>query len=426
MRVNFYLKRTDAEETCVYARFFVNKQEVKIYLNETVEPKYWNAETHRGVRSSKFIGHSEFNTRLDNIEQKIKEVYRRLQNDSNGNMVSTKLLKETICEELYPDRNKPRQSTLMGLFATMIDESERGVRLNPKTGKSVSEATIKTYRTTFQHLTDFRLKGNAVEFNSVDMDFYNRFKNYLIEERKLRNNALGKHIQILKTVLNEGLERKLHTNTSHKSRNFAVIHEKSDSIYLSVGELALFSEIDLRAKPTFDHVRDLFLITCYTALRQSDVSRLSSDNFKEDGFIHVRQQKTNDDVAIPINDEVRRIFEKYNGDLPPAISDQKTNKYLKEIGEMIEALHVLVTLNYTKAGKAVSETVKKYKLLCTHTGRRTFATNEYLTGTPVQFIMSVTGHQSEKAFMRYIKLSQKDKARMVKLIWDNRNKLRVA
>jgi len=426
MRIKFHLNRTDVKETGIYARFFVNQKDVKIYLNETIEPKFWNRKAKRAVQSSKFIGYSEFNSRLDSIEQQINEVYRRLLNDSDTGVVSLKLLKERIKEALYPERAKAGQTTLMGLIACIINESEKGLRHNRKTGQTVSEATIKTYRTTNQHLTDFQAKGNAVEFAEVDMDFYNEFKKYLIEECQLRNNSFGKHIQILKMVMNEGLERGYHNNTAHKRKSFAVIHEKSDSIYLTINELDLLADLDLSKKPTYEHVRDLFLVSCYTALRHSDASGLTSENFKEDGYIYVRQQKTNDEVAVPIKDEVLRIYEKYGGDMPPAISDQKTNKYLKEIGEMIVEFHVPITLNYVKGGKTVTKTVKKYELLCTHTGRRSFATNEYLAAMPVQFIMSVTGHQSEKAFMRYIKLSQKDKAKMLKVSWDNRKKLCVA
>jgi integrase len=45
----------------------------------------------------------------------------------------------------------------------------------------------------------------------------------------------------------------------------------------------------------------------------------------------------------------------------------------------------------------------KWKLITTHTMRRSFATNEYLKGTPIQRIMAATGHKSVKSFFKYIK-----------------------
>ncbi|HET6256442.1 MAG TPA: hypothetical protein VFE32_20370 [Puia sp.] len=50
--------------------------------------------------------------------------------------------------------------------------------------------------------------------------------------------------------------------------------------------------------------------------------------------------------------------------------------------------------------------------------RRSFATNEYLAGTPTLTIMAITGHKKEKAFLRYIKLVPSDHARLLKDYWE--------
>ena len=56
----------------------------------------------------------------------------------------------------------------------------------------------------------------------------------------------------------------------------------------------------------------------------------------------------------------------------------------------------------------------------THTARRSFSTNEYLAGTPTLTIMAITGHKTEKAFLRYIKLVPSDHARLLKEHWEKR------
>ncbi len=53
---------------------------------------------------------------------------------------------------------------------------------------------------------------------------------------------------------------------------------------------------------------------------------------------------------------------------------------------------------------------KKYELLTVHTARRSFATNAYLEDVPILSIMKITGHKTEKAFLKYIKISQEDNA----------------
>jgi integrase len=64
----------------------------------------------------------------------------------------------------------------------------------------------------------------------------------------------------------------------------------------------------------------------------------------------------------------------------------------------------------TRGGKNVQETFLKYELVSTHTARRSFATNLYLADIPSITIMKMTGHKTEKAFLRYIRLTQEQNA----------------
>ena len=71
--------------------------------------------------------------------------------------------------------------------------------------------------------------------------------------------------------------------------------------------------------------------------------------------------------------------------------------------------NVIVT-EYKGGKNKRTDTVKmKYELIGTHTARRTFATNMYLAGdVPVHSIMKITGHRSEKSFLQYIVLENKE------------------
>ena len=58
----------------------------------------------------------------------------------------------------------------------------------------------------------------------------------------------------------------------------------------------------------------------------------------------------------------------------------------------------------------VKTTVPKYKLIKTHTARRTGCTLMYLAGIPTIDIMKVSGHKTEKEFLKYIKVGKKETA----------------
>ena len=56
-----------------------------------------------------------------------------------------------------------------------------------------------------------------------------------------------------------------------------------------------------------------------------------------------------------------------------------------------------------KGGKQKMEKIEKYKLVHTHTARRTGATLMYLAGIDIYDIMKVTGHTTPKMLKKYIR-----------------------
>ena len=92
-----------------------------------------------------------------------------------------------------------------------------------------------------------------------------------------------------------------------------------------------------------EHVRDLFVFSCFCGLAYSDVANLRQENIQKsfDGnlWIITKRQKTNTDVNVPLLDIPKMILKKYKGKLPdgkilPVISNQKLNAYLKEIADI--------------------------------------------------------------------------------------------
>lgn len=100
---------------------------------------------------------------------------------------------------------------------------------------------------------------------------------------------------------------------------------------------------------------------------------------------------------------------------PKAISPQKANEYIKEVAAKIDLLKEEVVINSTHDGVRISKTLPKYKLIENHTARRSFATNAAARGIPYQFIMPITGHKTEKAFLRYIKIEGRNSAKLFRL-----------
>lgn len=427
MTIVFTLKNPNSEtQSPIYARIFYEGFEVKFYISEKINPKFWDNKTKRAKQIAKFREYPEFNERLNRISSNIQTIYRNYLNDHDNkipNIVNFKLILNKALKKIEPKEDK--EKSFFPFFENIIKQSESGARLQPINGKPYSKSTISNYKGTFNVLNEFQAnRRRKIDFNTIDMDFYSDFTEHLSKRLNLAANTIGNHIKVLKTILNDATERGINNNIQYKSRKFSTTKQETDSIYLNEKELQEIEDLDLSKNLRLDNVRDLFLLGCFTGLRFSDFSILKTEQMK-DGFIEIKQiTKSNNPIVIPIHPVVKKIVEKYNGKLPKAISNQKTNKYLKEIAIKVQSLQKPFETNKTKGGMKILKTYKKYELLGTHTARRSFATNEYLKGTPSITIMAITGHKTEKAFLKYIKLTNTEHAQHLKLIWNERNNLK--
>ena len=68
----------------------------------------------------------------------------------------------------------------------------------------------------------------------------------------------------------------------------------------------------------------------------------------------------------------------------------------------------------------------KWEMIGTHTARRSFATNAYKAGIPSITIMAITGHRTETAFLKYIKVTLEEHAEKMQEIWVSMSRLRKA
>ncbi|MEI7581191.1 phage integrase SAM-like domain-containing protein [Runella sp.] len=334
-----------------------------------------------------------------------------------GYLVKKGMTKEKLINAidayLHPATGK---ITLFDYIDKMVTDSTNGRRL--KDGQKLNHRTIQRYNTTKQLLQDFQKEyKRPIDFGTIDIDFYKDFNAYMVNVKDYKPATLGKHVSTLKTFLNEATEESINTNLIFKSKAFKAVEAESDSIYLTEDELAAMYALDLSDSPRLDKVRDLFLIGANTGLRFSDFTTIKPHNLKKvaNGYdLEIIQYKGKAKVVIPVNDTLLAILDKYSNVLPKPISNQKLNNYLKEVAKLVPQLQALVTIVFVKGGKEYEETTPKWERVTTHTGRRSFATNAYKRGKPTLAIMAITGHRTEKAFMKYIKASKSEHAEMMR------------
>lgn len=248
--------------------------------------------------------------------------------------------------------------------------------------------------------------------NSVTEEFLDDFIIYLQNEG-LRHNTIVGYIQKIQSMIRKASQYNYAVDNTYDEIHMH--EEESHAVFLSMNEITriyYYKFIHQDKRKARERIRDLFIIGCLTALRYSDYSSLTRDNF-QDGYIVKRTKKTNVTVKIPMHDYVYEIIEKYNGDIPGGLCIQYFNKYLKVIMKEI-GLTDKITYSYTIGGKLKTIIKEKWELISSHTARRSAATNLYLTGRMKTLeIMKLTGHRSEQNFFRYIRLNNEDTARSI-------------
>jgi integrase len=392
----FVLKEpTSKEPTLIYLLFRFDSQVVKYSTGEKIIPKNWNPTKQRAKESRLLRDSESLNERLDDLAQTVKIAHRDLLNENKQPTVHK--LKEAL--DMSAFKNEFAQKITLLKFAQDLKEQS-----NRKPN------TTKQWGQTIRKLHEYRKSTNKeVDFDSIDLDFYNGFVHFLTKQGYTKN-TIGGFIKNIKVFMNEAIDRNLTKNLEYKNRRFTVLTEQVDKIYLTQTELKIIYEFDLTEFPRLSRVRDLFIVACYTGLRFSDLIQVKPENILNNATqIKIRTEKTSELIVIPLHKYVKEIIKKYDGSLPNVISIQKMNQYLKEIGEKAE-INATVKTAITRGGKTENTLHKKYELISSHTARRSFATNAYLMDVPSISIMKITGHKTESSFMKYIRISQEDNA----------------
>ena len=306
---------------------------------------------------------------------------------------------------------KRTRESLTDYIARFAREMENGTRLNNHKLR-YGYSTVKNYKGFIVQFDEFcKARRKRYDFNDIDIKFYDDFVAYFTG-KDYSVNTIGRHVKELKIIMRAAREEGLHDNGTIESRKFRVLTAEVENIYLTESEIKTIADLDLSNDRHKDIARDIFLVGCYTAQRFSDYSAINEGNIRilENGqtVIDLKQQKTGNHVVIPARPELLAILAKYENRLPKSY-EQKVNKYIKEIAREA-GITEKIEISYVENGGKKTKIVEKCELVKTHTARRSGATNMYLAKIPTIAIMKITGHKTEKEFMKYIKITEEESA----------------
>lgn len=213
----------------------------------------------------------------------------------------------------------------------------------------------------------------------------------------------------VKTILRRMQADNIHVNRS--CFDFCVESEQGNAIYLTSDEVRQIAALQIK-KREVAIIRDVFIIGCLTGMRYSDYVALTSSNIVNNTIVR-RTKKTGETVVIPIHPLVRNILNVRGGDFPRYCGSQTNfNRRIKNVCKRA-GVKGEVLVERTVGTRVQRKRIKRYTLVGSHTARRSFATNLYLSGVSAGRIMLLTGHKTEDAFFRYIRIGKEENAKIL-------------
>ena len=384
--VTFFVKRAKEKsgKFPIYARITVNSKRADISIKREVEGQNWNSAKGmvKGIKDEiKALG-----SYLEQFRSMVVENYQQMVLERK--MITCETVKNKVLGKEHYEHT----------LCTLIKYH------NFQMPDVLTHGTMKNYYTTERYIKKFlreKLDTSDIFLAQLDYKFITDFefflrKNKLLEKQKqLENNGVMKHMERLRKMVT--LSTKLGWLASDPFKQYKLKFTKVDKPFLSDEELTTIENTDLPIK-RLEAVRDLFVFSCYTGLAYADAINLTPFNIiiGIDGeyWLTTQRQKTDTDVKVPLLPKALAIIERYRnhpkalnkGSLFPTISNQKLNKYLKEVAE--------------KCGIS--------KELTFHCARHTFATTVTLSnGVPIESVSKMLGHTKISTTQIYARVIEK-------------------
>lgn len=375
--------------------------DIKAKTNYHINPDDWDEAEQRPTKRAikKDIDFANLDTDLATLKNDLLKEY----NQSKGiKKIDAQWLKDFVNppqeEEKHPDK-------LVDYIDTFIDFKKNEVKSSTITKCNVIKHLLMRYQ---DHTK------TTLFIRDIDAKFKIDFEKYCVSVGYAPNTT-ARNIRFIKTFCRHAKSNGVETH--HQLDSIKAKYHKVDNIYLDENEIKKIEEVkSSELTDGLDNARDWLLISCYCGQRVSDFLRFDKSMIRYEKnksgelkpLIEFTQVKTDKIMTIPLHSKIMEILKKYDGDFPRKISDQKYNEHIKKVCEKAKLNTPIhgVLFDHDKKEK-IEDDYPKWKMVSSHIGRRSFATNNY-GKIPTSFLMYITGHTTEAMFLTYIGKSNKD------------------
>lgn len=340
----------------------------------------------------------------------IKRICDRFRLD--GITYTSAMVKAEYDKIRYPERKQKTDITFAEWANQLVQKAQAGELVNKK-GRTISKGTAKEYNTTATRINEYDTK---TLLSDIGGDWLAGFFSYLTTTG-MNNITAAKLLSTAKTFIGYADFKGIPINQNYKKFT-PERYTDLEVISLTRMEFTKLLNFDLKGDTRLEKIRDVFLFSCATGLRYSDLSQLSWHQI-DDNYIKQRSVKRKRLVHIPLNHISRKILAKYK-DLPkplPIISNQKSNEALHDLCAAVGINENIEIVRY-RGAERITDIIPKHELISMHSGRKTFATLSVGEGKTIPEVMAWGGWTDYRSFRRYVNVQGAETGDNLVNIWD--------
>jgi|SRR5690554_1500241 len=421
MNVRFILKNPKEGKNTIFIRVRVGRTiDLLLATKESVSLEDWNEknqcfiEEYTEFKKGKHIVKRDADTKLkinENREANYRLHELKKQVETAYKSSNEKIDKEWLKNLIYPETIETES-----LDISFIDYCDKFIESR---GRSISKhyvTKVKSIKEIIERYLKHR-KLKQLILTDIDNNFKNDFEQYCLDVEKYSVNYFERNFKFIKTILYHAQQNGY--PICNGLNRIKCSTEKPMFVILTPDELKLIEEHTF-SEEHLETAKDWLLISCYSGQRISDFMRFDVSMITEKTvkgirryFIEFIQEKTKKQVLLPLHEKIVEILKKRDWSFPRRMSEPRYNEHIKTvcedvgIKEMVEGtLAIKDESDFIKNRKKnnrrkVYGIYPKHKLVSSHTGRRTFASNNF-GRIPTPLLMVATGHSTPNMLMKYI------------------------
>lgn len=403
--VNYRLRQKNDNST-IYLRLSIDRKNVfekKTGLH--INFKDWSKETGLPKQNGTAVN-KKLRKHLKKLEDRIID---DLDNAKlKGVEVSSKWLEHRINIYFGVTTENKKSPYLLDSIQYIIDNSN--LRENAKGGYGLSKSRINDYKRFKKLMASYeKTLGRKIKVKDVDLIFTKELERHFVNDLKYQLGYTKRMIGNLKTVCYDAEKNGI--EVSPKLKFVKTKKVKNDYvIFLTAEELQKIEKTKF-INESLDNAKKWLLLGCCLGLRGNDLLSLKEEDilrFEDITVIVNKNKKTNKLSEIPLTPRVERIIK---DGLPRKISQQRLNEYIKLVckqsgidtptkGKKSVKKKIKIGGETKTTRRYKLDTYPKYKLITSHSFRRTFVTLNSGNMSNMD-IMKITSHSTEKMLNNY-------------------------